>query len=729
MSSSYQIFSKSKGILVFWLFLFFGHFATSATPIVLFEQEVKPIGKRISLLADQENKLDIHRILANDEVQFNPSDQAIPYLGVMSGTHWVKVKVENPHPNANFLIEVAFPTLEEIIFYEVDGDKVVDSLVLGENHPYYNRKYNHQHYIYPINVAQNEQKTFYIKISHHRPAYLPIQIGRPEEISQNLLKKDLIFGLYGGVIIVMLLYNLFIFFSTRDKSYLWYVIYILAVGLTQANFQGYDLRFFWPNSQWLNIHAVYLLSALVGTTAVFFMRDFLKTKQKVPQYDRFFKYFIGIYALSVLAMFIGFYKTSFTIVEINAFMTANFMVFVAYTIARKGDRTAWFFLVAWIIFLIGVSFFVLKDFNILPYNNFTVYLMPFGSALEVILLSLALADRINTLKKEKEKSNQRAIRVLRDKQEIIKNQNVILETKVKERTKQLEDLNEELQKALDELKNTQAQLVSAEKMASLGQLTAGIAHEINNPINFVSSNIAPLKRDFADLLELMSKYEVLNETGENIQKQIAAIQDFKEEIDFDYLMEEINMLLDGIEEGAKRTAEIIRGLKTFSRLDEAELQLTNINDGLSSTLLLLNNMVRDRIELETSLGQIPKTACYAGKLNQVFMNIVSNAIQAVEERIEKEPEHKGKIQITTSLTPEGNIAIRIQDNGIGMTPETKAKIFEPFFTTKSVGAGTGLGMAIVYNVLKFHQATIKIDSTYGKGTEFLIELPVRKSGF
>ena len=279
---------------------------------------------------------------------------------------------------------------------------------------------------------------------------------------------------------------------------------------------------------------------------------------------------------------------------------------------------------------------------------------------------------------------------------------------------ELYDKNEELNAALEKLTTAQAQLVESEKMASLGQLTAGVAHEINNPINFVSGNVMPLKRDLQDLLELVEKYQATIRE-EKLEDQFQEVEDLKEEIDYDFLLKEINNLLDGIEVGAKRTTEIVRGLKNFSRLDENDAKSVNLNEGLDSTLLILHNEFKNRVEVVKEFGDIPPIVCFPGKINQVFMNILSNAGQAIEE----------KGVITVKSWQEGAwVNVSIRDNGKGMPEEVRKRIFEPFYTTKDVGKGTGLGLSISYGIVENHGGKITVSSEEGVGTEFLITLPV-----
>ena len=232
-------------------------------------------------------------------------------------------------------------------------------------------------------------------------------------------------------------------------------------------------------------------------------------------------------------------------------------------------------------------------------------LVEIGSALEAIFLSFALASRINILKREKEASQAETLRGLQENERIVREQNVILEQKVNERTHELNDSYRELNATLEDLKQAQTQLVESEKMASLGQLTAGIAHEINNPINFVTSNIKPLKRDIDIMLGAFNAIEnvsISDSSAADKQKQIAA---YKDEMDFDYLTSEIGHLISGINEGAQRTAEIVKGLKIFSRLDEDDLKKTNINEGLESTMVIANNLLNNKIKVVKEYGNLP----------------------------------------------------------------------------------------------------------------------------
>jgi len=464
------------------------------------DQNIK-ISNKVEILEDTEGKMPIEEIISSRD--FKKSLEAIPNLQISSSTFWIKFEIKNNTKQDDIVLELQYPIIDEVTLYRLlpTGNYSIEKS--GEYVPYYNRKYKYQDYIFDLNIPENETRTFIMKIKGSEQIQLPLTIGPSKGILESLFTKDLIFGLYAGIIIVMFLYNLFVYFVVKDKTYLFYVGYILSVGLTQACLQGYSSRFFWPDSSFLANQSMIFSPSLAGIGALLFVNSFLQVKIHTPT---LFKISYGIIVLYTIAILLGLfeiYHVSQQIVQMCSMIGSILVFIIAYKIIKKGFREAKFFLIAWSIFLASVIIFVLRNFDFLPYNNFTYYALQFGSGLEVVLLSLALGDRINILKKEKEESQAQALDALLQNELIIRNQNIVLENRVEERTKKLKDINQELSTTLSELKQTQSHLVNAEKMASLGQLTAGIAHEINNPINFVVSNVKPLQRDIEEIYELM----------------------------------------------------------------------------------------------------------------------------------------------------------------------------------------------------------------------------------
>lgn len=272
------------------------------------------------------------------------------------------------------------------------------------------------------------------------------------------------------------------------------------------------------------------------------------------------------------------------------------------------------------------------------------------------------------------------------------------------------------EKAMEKLKETQVQMLDREKMASLGQLSAGIAHEINNPINYIANSVKPLRHDLDELNQIIEKVHALDNPAKR-EEVIDEIVSLSKQVNANFVMDEIQSLLSGIEEGSARTQEIIAGMKNFARADVKQFEQADIHLGIDSTLKLLSNMIKNRIDIHKDYEGEAIIECLPGKINQVFMNILSNACQAIDG--------KGDIWISTKRK-NNKLHISIKDSGPGMPEDVKRHIFEPFYTTKKVGEGTGLGLSISYGIVEEHHGTIEVDSEIGKGTEFLIVLPMRR---
>jgi signal transduction histidine kinase len=300
----------------------------------------------------------------------------------------------------------------------------------------------------------------------------------------------------------------------------------------------------------------------------------------------------------------------------------------------------------------------------------------------------------------------------------------------------LRHTNKQLNQTLGKLKQTQVQLIQSEKMSSLGEMVAGIAHEINNPVNFIYANLDHVNTYVRDLLDLLSLYQL------HYPNPHSEIKDKAEVVDTDFLAEDLPNILSSMDAGAERIQNIVLSLRNFSRLDESQKKAVDIHEGIDSTLLILQHRLnatleRSEIKIIKDYGKIPKVECYAAQLNQVFINILSNAIDALEEKFDSKNQiihlqsnnHQfPTIRIHTDISPENTILIRIADNGVGIPETIQSKIFDPFFTSKPVGKGKGLGLSIGYQVIvKKHNGHLKYRTRVGKGTEFLIEIPVKSN--
>jgi len=678
-----------------------------------------PVGTNTFIFIDSNHRYTPEAIAGSDA--FIQSKKGISIFPVVEGTLWVRFSILNKTDDSTLFIDLQYANISDLSFYKKEGTQLHLLSHAGNAFAFDASKQVSPFYVCRLNLNKGDSGTYFIRINSKHQVLLPLFIENEHSLDGSLSLQDLVIGIYMGIILAIFLYNLFLFFSTRDTSYLIYVVYLFFLGIAQVILAGYGFKYFWPHHPVINDYALPITSALAGMSGITFAISFLHTKLYTPKLNFWLFLLIAFYVGAIVLSILDVNSISYNILNVISLAGGLVLLSASWYIARKKKyKPAYFYFVAWIAFLGGIIIFVLRNLNILPYNNFTTYILYVGSAIEGILLSIALADKINSLRREKEKSQAEVLKASLENEKLVRDQNVMLEKKVSERTEELQSSNTNLSSALQDLKDTQIQLVEAEKMASLGQLTAGIAHEINNPINFVKSNIKPLQLDINDLIGIIDEYDKLHTTeSADIAGKLISIEKLKKQIDIDYVKTEIDNLVKGIQDGAERTAEIVLGLRNFSRLDESEIKTVNIHEGIDSTLILLKNMLPDNIKIVRDFHANGNIECLPGKLNQVFMNILSNGIQAIKEK-----EHQQAEELITISTKDigDKIEIHIKDTGVGMTEEVRHKIFDPFFTTKDVGEGTGLGLSIVFKIIQRHEGKIDVLSSKGNGAEFIITL-------
>lgn len=328
---------------------------------------------------------------------------------------------------------------------------------------------------------------------------------------------------------------------------------------------------------------------------------------------------------------------------------------------------------------------------------------------------------------------------LRQAQKMLGQQNVLLEQEIcdrkkiqaslEERETELKQQTERLEAALTKIQKTQLQLVQSEKMASLGQLVAGIAHEINNPISFIYGNLHYVKDYLDNLVDTIKIYQ------KNYPEPTENIKDFTEGIDLDFVIDDLKTMITSMESGVERIHGIVLGLRTFSRLDEAAIKSVDLHEGLESTLLIVQHRLhqtrnRPTIQVLKNYGDLPKVTCYSGQIHQVFLHLIENAIDALEDQTFEGLGLDNSIptlEISTHLMDNEQVQICFKDNGVGIPDEIKTQIFNPFFTTKSVGKGSGLGLSICYQIIvEQHQGQLSYTPLPDGGSQFTIQIPIHQ---
>lgn len=311
----------------------------------------------------------------------------------------------------------------------------------------------------------------------------------------------------------------------------------------------------------------------------------------------------------------------------------------------------------------------------------------------------------------------------------LEQKNAALEHKVKELTQQINEKDQILEENQAEFSRLKDHLIQMEKMAMLGQMVSGISHEINNPINFIYGNLPYVEEHIEAILKVLETYQSV------YPSKNPSLENVLEETEIDFVLEDLPRLVESMKVGAERIRELVLNLRNFYRLDEAQMKEADLNAGIESTLVMLHNRYKQKIEVVKQFGDLPPVECHINQLNQVFMNLLGNAIDALlvkelqccEENNKSSSSQKKKIAITTQRIAEDKVSITISDNGLGIAAEVKNRVFEPFFTTKPIGVGTGLGLSISHQIVtQTHGGNIYCFSTPGEGSTFVVELPIHQ---
>jgi len=528
-----------------------------------------------------------------------------------------------------------------------------------------------------------------------------LRISSLENTLGGVQHTNILYGIYIGFMILMVLYNLFIYTSLKDPAYLFYVLYVAFMTLTNVIEEGLAFEYFWPNAPQLN-HYVNIIACFTGSFAILFSAVFLHTRENAKKMHRLLSLLVLCYGVSIIIILTGNRFLGMIITEFISLVAVVSLFIAGIVVYRNGFEPARFYLIAWTALLIGVLAFVLKDFNIVPYTQLTVSGMRIGSAIEAVLLSFALANKINIYRQQKEEAEAKAFSQLKENEKLVLGQNVILETKVAERTKELNHL-------LEELKETQTQLIQREKLASLGELSAGIAHEIQNPLNFVNN--------FSEInLELIAEMnnEMDNKNFEEARGLAKSVTENEEKINHH----------------GKRADAIVKGMLQHSRSSAGKKEPADINALADEYLHLAFHGLRAKdkdfhasftTDFDQSIGKVNMVAQDIGR---VLLNLINNAFYAVNERSREEGAPYQPTVSVSSTKSKSHVYVRVSDNGYGISHKVLDKIFQPFFTTKPTGQGTGLGLSVSYDIVQAHGGEIKVESKEGEGASFILGLPL-----
>ncbi|MDW7694132.1 7TM diverse intracellular signaling domain-containing protein [Flammeovirgaceae bacterium SG7u.111] len=728
----------------FWICAFVGLLFLPDNALALDEHTIlveespsmEVITEKVYFLEDTSGEMTLSDILALEEDStFQLIGQEAFNTPATNATLWFRFTIQHT-ASSDIWLELGDAFSAWFLdFYSPDQDGNYNGVTysLGSMRPKSNKKFPSSNYCVPL-VNSEKAQTYYMKVQGGFPMLFVFHAGNTQALVKHTKIYDNALSVFLGAILALAIYNLFLWISTRDKLYLKYIAYLglMVIAVPFDNGNPLSFNHFWWNYAVTWHGVLYLLITL-------FAVEYLELKKTTP------RLFLWVWFLTlilvVLLPFVEIFSLMDKILLNYIFQSVVLVFFLSWLVVgvyswAKGQTNARFYVLAWVALIASVFIFVLAINGFLPLNVFTKNVGYIGISAEALLFSLALGDRFNSLKKVNEQ-------VQAENLKLVSEQNTTLERKVIERTREIQIANDELQanqeelqaqqeelqaqqeelssqneellSTLEQLKIAQSQLVQSEKMASLGLLTAGLAHEINNPINFIKSGITGLQ----GLIEQFSYFSELYKDikPENVKESLDKIASLKEELKFDEMMGKAMRITRHIDTGANRTAEIVKGLRSYSRSNSIEYAPYNVIDGINDNLLLLNHLLGAHIEIFRNFDEVPEIECSAGQINQVLMNLMVNAIQSIKE--------EGSLFISTNKQG-ANVVIKIKDTGVGIPAENLKHIFDPFFTTKDVGEGTGLGLSIVKGIVEEHGGSIEVESVVGEGTTFEVSLPISR---
>jgi two-component system, NtrC family, sensor kinase len=710
--------------------LFLGPLSIKAQDTLFYtaDQTLTDIGQYVYFYKDATNTLSFEQIKNLPDAAFQKSASTPLRFGITTASIWLKFAVKNQTEGLLFLAfqSNALHVLNAFIYDEGGKLTTIDAFA--------NKELQRGNIILNIGTSP---KFLYVKIQSNFSLQLPLVLSRLAPLSFHYYKLDVKNGLCIGILLAMALYNLFIFFLVKDRLYLYYCLYISTTLWTMTHLSGLGLLI-WGDYP--------LIARFVGVpfvllSAWLFTVRFLNLDKNMPRTYIAIKILCVLIACIIPIDFLNLQVLRGAAQQILTPISTISMLIVGVLSHFQGNKSAKYYVVAWGFFLVGGIITSFSYSNKLPYTYFTSNAVLFGACIESILLAFALANRINIYRAESAKAQALAVqrleenerlareqnKSLAENERLVREQNKVLEEKVHERTTELET-------SLETLKATQNQLIQSEKLANLGELTAGISHEIQNPLNFVS-NFSELSVDLVKDLKVEMERSPLTPEG-------GIIISSKDKAYIDELFNDLYANQEKINHHSKRASSIVKGMLEHSRTSTGIKEWTNINALADEYLRLSFHGLRakDRnfnADYKTDFQEeLPKIEIIAQDIGRVLLNLINNAFYAVNQRSPQPPKGENyvpTVTVSTHYAPPsgvgglvgGQIIITINDNGTGMPESVKAKIFNPFFTTKPSGQGTGLGLSLAYDIVtKGHGGTLEVESTEGIGTTFTLTLPI-----
>ncbi len=735
------------------------------------------LGKKVFYFIDKEGTLTIEDIVhPNRQNLFIKNKSNVTEFGLINSPVWLKFTIQELNPEAReWFLEIAYPALDKVEFYTWDGGKWLTKYA-GDQYPFSNRELFYRNLGFFISFPPLKEQTIYIKINTTSASIIPLTLYQKKDLLTKISYTESAHFIFYGVLLAMIFYNGFIYISLRSSAYLLYSLTTLSMLIYQISFSGHGFQYLWPENIWLQKYVGLISVILFAVFAFEFMIRFLALKKNVRYILRSWLLLQNLITGMALS---GSLTASFKVIGIVGIINALIVITVGILSWIKGNRSARFFVIAWSVYAVGTILSILRITGNIETNSLTNSAMQIGVVTELILLSIALADSYKLIVEENSNIQKELLEAQVKLVENLKSSESLLEQRVEVRTNELQASNQALESTLHNLQETQEQLIQSEKMASLGQLVASVAHEINTPIGAIKASgqniedamdrtldnfpklfqildlqmrelflklIHNKNRQKVIILSSREERAMIKETARNLEllgiddaRSLAetivqlGLQDSITEYllllnhpESDFIFESAKSIANivnstyNINTAVGKVSKIIYALKSFSyENSEREMAEVHLRDGIEIVLTIYQNQIKQGIELICKFEEIPKVNCYSDELNQVWTNLIHNAIQAMNSHG----------TLTISIGQANNEAIiTVADTGSGIPESIREKIFDPFFTTKRVGEGSGLGLGIVKRIIDKHKGRIEVKSEVGVGTEFSVFIPIKKTG-
>lgn len=690
-----KCWSRPKAITLL-LFFFSVSASVAAQPDVVVDgtQDSWHVGRSLFVLEDASQALTIGDVSRAEFAQrFIRSSMDAPTYGFSRSVYWVRFSylAKEQAPERRWFLAVMNESLEHVDVYFQRPDGSFDVRHGGSRVPWAEREVAHRFHVFHLPEATPEPVTVYIRVQTSSLMRLPVEILTGDKLLRVAASLLVPWWIYIGILASMVLFNTVLYVFLKDRAYLYYVLYIFLFGqFILLSFGGIGYEYFPDGGPWL-VRLTRAFAHLGGLFIVLFARSFLHTPRTVPRLDRLLRGWVGMCGTAtLLAVFVP-VRLSTLIGNALALASGLLLLMVSSVVWRQGFQPARFFLAGWSSLCVAVVLAPFVNLGWLPTNFVTQHLVMMGSAMEMILFALALANRINEAKKESEAARRQAL-----EGEIYRLRNI------------------ELRQANEEILRKQEQLVQAEKMASMGQLTAGVAHEIKNPLNFVNN--------FSLSLVDMTEELLLELKGLPVDKQA----------DLTMLASDCRQTAQKIAEHGQRADGIVRGMLEHATLRPGARSTVDLNRFIEENIGLARQGPKGQrlgvdVPVESALEPgLPPIEVIPQEMGRVLQNLLNNAFHAVGEQQKKGLNGYVPAVRVSTLRRDGRVEIRIQDNGTGIPAAVRERIFEPFFTTKRAGEGVGLGLSLSYGIItKRHEGTLEFDSAENEGTTFVITLPLQ----